>query len=67
MIQLQELEVGRDAGTPAQDPAVWTEKLEGRNNYVNSIKEITKGQFNNYVNKILTFLDHPPTPSKQAK
>ena len=24
-----------------------------------------KGSFNNYVNRILTFFDHPPTPSKQ--
>ena len=26
-----------------------------------------KGAFNIYVNRILTFLDHPPTPSKQAQ
>ena len=26
-----------------------------------------KGSFNIYVNKILAFFDHPPTPSKQRQ
>ena len=29
-------------------------------------KKCNKGPFNNYVNRILTFFDHPPTPSKQT-
>ena len=28
--------------------------------------KMPKGSFNIYVNKILTFFDHPPTPSKQT-
>ena len=28
---------------------------------------LTKGPFNIYVNRILTFFDHPPTPSKQTQ
>ena len=26
---------------------------------------VSMGPFNNYINRILTFFDHPPTPSKQ--
>ena len=33
----------------------------------NPSSERPKGAFNIYVNKILTFFDHPPTPSKQTQ
>ena len=33
---------------------------------LSNLSQMTKGAFNIYVNRILTFFDHLPTPSKQT-